>query len=182
MDRPRDILQNLLAGVLDVERYLIARVIKDRLRDTYATGFCDALKPRRDVNVIPKNIMRLGDYVADIHAHAESNAIVFRIADCKFLDAGLELYSSSNRFDRAGKLGQEPVSGVLDYTAAVFGDCWVDGLSQERSQSGMRCLFVVVHEPRIASHIGGQYRRQPALDPDWPLLRHGSQSCVQHTL
>ena len=40
----------------------------------------------------------------------------------------------------------------------------------------MRSLFVTVHEPRIASHVGGQYRRQPTLDPDWPLLHHGMQS------
>src|SRR6516162_6772507 len=37
----------------------------------------------------------------------------------------------------------------------------------------MGALFVVMHEPRVASHVGGQYRRQPALDPDWPLLHHG---------
>jgi hypothetical protein len=33
-----------------------------------------------------------------------------------------------------------------------------------------------VHEPRVASHVGSQYRRQPTLDPDWPLLHHGPQS------
>jgi hypothetical protein len=64
--------------------------------------------------------------------------------------------------------------------AAVFGDCRVDGLSQERRQFGMRSLFVIVHEPRVASHVGGQYRRQPALD--WPFLHHGPQTCLQHTL
>src|SRR5260370_16818314 len=39
----------------------------------------------------------------------------------------------------------------------------------------MRRLFVIVHEPRVASHVGGQYRRQPTLDPAWRLLRHGVQ-------
>jgi hypothetical protein len=33
-----------------------------------------------------------------------------------------------------------------------------------------------MHKSRIASHVGGQYRRQPAIDPDWPLLLHGPQS------
>jgi hypothetical protein len=72
--------------------------------------------------------MRLDDYVADIDAHTESNAPVFRIADCKVVDAGLELHGSSNRFDRARELRQEPVPGVLHDAAAVFGDCWVDGV------------------------------------------------------
>jgi hypothetical protein len=52
----------------------------------------------------------------------------------------------------------------------------VNGLRQERRQLGMRSLFVIVHEPRVASHVGCQYRRQPALDLDWPLLHHGPQS------
>ena len=38
----------------------------------------------------------------------------------------------------------------------------------------MRPLFVVVHQPGIASHVSGQYCRQPALNPDWPLFHHGT--------
>ena len=104
VDRSGDILQNLLAAFLDVESYLVARVIEDRLRDTYAAGFGDALKPRRDVNAVSKDVMGFDDDVADIEPHTEENAPVFRIADCKFLDAGLELHGSSDRFDRARKL------------------------------------------------------------------------------
>ena len=43
-------------------------------------------------------------------------------------------------------------------------------------------LFVTVHEPRIASHVRGQYCRQPTLDPEWPLLHHGRQSNPEHTV
>ena len=88
----------------------------------------------------------------------------------------LELHSSSDRFDRAWKLCQEPIAGVFHDAAAVFRDCGLDSVRQERCQFGMRRLFVVMHKSRIASHVGGQYRRQPALDPDWPLLHHGPQS------
>src|SRR6266478_2511601 len=38
----------------------------------------------------------------------------------------------------------------------------------------MRSFFVIVHEPRVASHVGGQYGRQPALDPGWSVLLHAS--------
>jgi hypothetical protein len=55
----------------------------------------------RDVDAVSKDVMGLDDYVADIDAHTESNAPVFNLTDCKFLGAGLELQSSSNRFDRA---------------------------------------------------------------------------------
>ena len=121
--------------------------------------------------------MRLDNYVADIDAHAESDAPVFRVTDCKFLDAGLKLHSSPNRFDRARKLRQEPVAGVLHDAATVFRNRRADSVRQERCQFGVRSLFVIVHEPRIASHVGGQYRRQPAFDPalaalaPWPAIQ-----------
>jgi hypothetical protein len=40
----------------------------------------------------------------------------------------------------------------------------------------------MVHEPRIASHVGSQYRRQPALDPDWSFFHHAMQSNPQRTV
>ena len=42
----------------------------------------------------------------------------------------------------------------------------------QRRQFGMGSLFVIVHKPRVTSHVGGQYCRQLALNPDWPLLHH----------
>jgi hypothetical protein len=116
--------------------------------------------------------MGLDDYVTDIDAHAESDAAVFPIADRKLLDARLELHSSPDRFDRARKLRQEPISGVLDNAAAVFGNCGSNSVREERCKFGMRSLFIIMHEPRIASHVGGHYRRQPSLDPEWSLLHH----------
>jgi hypothetical protein len=103
--------------------------------------------------------MRFDNDVADIDADAESNPSVFGIGDCKFFDAALELQSGPNCSDCAWKLCQEPVAGILDDAATVFGDRGSDTFREERCQFGMRGLFVMVHEPRIASHVGGQYRR-----------------------
>ena len=122
-DRAGDVFEVLLAQIGELNPDLASDLIVGRRRDADAAGFCDALKPRRDVDAVPKDVMGLDNYVADIDAHTESNAPVFRLTDCKFLDAGLELHSSSNRFDRARKLRQEPVAGVLHDAAAVFGDC-----------------------------------------------------------
>jgi hypothetical protein len=180
VDRPGDILQRLLARVLDVERHLIARVIEDCPRDTYAAGFGDRLKSRRNVNAVSKDVMGLDDYVADIDAHTESNAPVFRITDCKFMNAGLELHRSSNRLDSARKLRQEPVAGILHDAAAVLRNHGLDTAREERGQFGVRSLFVTVHQPRIASHVSGHYCRQPAFDPAWLVWHHGTQTFVPH--
>jgi hypothetical protein len=103
--------------------------------------------------------MRLGHYVANIDAHTESNAPVFHIASCKLMNAALELNSSANSLDRAREFRQEPVASVLHDAAAMLGDGRVDNLRQERSQFGVRSLFVVVHEPRVTRHVSGQDRR-----------------------
>jgi len=41
---------------------------------------------------------------------------------------------------------------------AMFRNWWGDSVRQERCQLGMRRFFVIMHEPRVASHVGGQYR------------------------
>jgi hypothetical protein len=120
--------------------------------------------------------MRLDNYVADVDAHAECNALVFRIADCKVVDAGLELHSSPNRFDCARKLRQESVPGVLDDTAAVVGNCRGDNVRQERRQLGMRSLLVMVHQSRVARYVSRNYGRQPASNPAWMRFGHGPRS------
>jgi len=52
----------------------------------------------------------------------------------------------------------------------------LDSVREKCPQFGVGSFFVMVHKPGIASHVGGQYRRQPTLDPEWPLLHHGMQS------
>ena len=91
--------------------------------------------------------MRLDNYVADIDAYVECNPPVLHIAGTNFVDVALELHGSANRFDRAWKLGQEPVAGSFDNAAAVFGYCRGHSIRQERCHFGMRSLFVIVHQP-----------------------------------
>ncbi|MFK4696992.1 hypothetical protein ABIF42_002586 [Bradyrhizobium diazoefficiens] len=125
-DRTGNVFEVLLAQIAELNPDLALDLIVGRRRDADAAGLCDALKPRRNIDAVPKNVMRFNNYVADIDAHTESNAPVFHITDCKFMNAGLELHRGSNRLDRARKLGQEPVPGVLHDVATVFSDCRLD--------------------------------------------------------
>src|SRR5262252_5815429 len=118
-------------------------MIVGRRRDADAARFCDALKPRRNIHAVAKDVMRLGNYVANIDAHTESNAPVLHIADCKLMNAALELHSSPNSLDRARKLRQESVPNVLHDAAAMLGNCWINGVRDERAQFGVRGLFVI---------------------------------------
>ena len=116
-DRKRDVFEVLLAQIGELNANLAPDVIVSGRRDADAPGFCDAFKPRRNIHPIPKDVVRLNNYVTDIDAHTESNAPVLHIAVSQVVDAGLELHSSSNGFDRARKLRQEPIASDFDIAA-----------------------------------------------------------------
>jgi hypothetical protein len=151
-------------------------------RDADAARVRNALKTRRNVHSVAKNVMRLNDDVSDIDANAKLKPRIFAVSDRDLIDTALELHRSPNRLDRAWKLRQEAIAGIAYNAAPVFSDCRMDSLRQQHALFGVGSFFVIVHEPRIASHIGGQYRRQPALDPDWPFLHHWAPANPMDTL
>jgi hypothetical protein len=46
-----------------------------------AARFCDALKPRRDVNAVSKDVMGLDYDVANIDANAKTKTPAYRLSD-----------------------------------------------------------------------------------------------------
>ena len=99
-----DVLEVLLAQIGELDPDLTTDVIVGRRRDADATGLCDAFKPRRNIDAVLKDVVRLHNHIADIDAHTESNTPVFQVAGCKFTNAVLELQGRPNRFDSAWKL------------------------------------------------------------------------------
>ena len=77
-DRLDDVFKVLLAQIDELSLDLASDGIVRRRRDTDTPGFCDALKPCRDVYAIAKDIMRLNNHVADIDANTEGDAPIFR--------------------------------------------------------------------------------------------------------
>jgi hypothetical protein len=71
----------LLAQIGELNANLAPDMVVSRRRDADAARFCDALKPRRNVYAVAKDVMRLDNDVADIDADTESKAFVFRVAN-----------------------------------------------------------------------------------------------------
>lgn len=89
--------------------------------DADAAGCCDTLKPRRDIDVIAKDIVRFDDYITNVDAHPKSDSPIFRLAGGKFADARLELHCSPNRFDGTRKFCQEPVARMRPPCSVIAG-------------------------------------------------------------
>ena len=155
----------MLAQIGEFDVNLAINLIMGRGGDANATRLGDPLKPGSDVDTVPENIVRLDDYIADIYAVPEDNSLVCCVSGREISNAILKMFGCSNRFDRARELGKKTVASVLDDAASVLRNGWLDNTRKKRRQTGMRSLFVIVHEPRIAGHVGNHNCRQPASSP-----------------
>ena len=79
-------------------------------------------------------------------------------------DAGLDRRSALDRIDHARELDQRAVANQLDDATVVGGDRGLDEVPAERLQASVGTRLVNRHESAVADHVGGQDRRQLALD------------------
>ena len=70
-DRLGDILELLLAPVLEGQIQLVADMLADRLRHGDAAGPGDAFEPRRDVDPVAEQVVALDDDIAEIDPDPE---------------------------------------------------------------------------------------------------------------
>src|SRR5262245_31757443 len=73
-----DVLEDLLAKISKIERDLATDVFASGSRDADATGLSDPLKPRRDVDAIPENVVSLIRMSPTINPDPEQHAAVCR--------------------------------------------------------------------------------------------------------
>jgi hypothetical protein len=69
----------------------------------------------------------------------------------------------------------DAVSSGLHEATTVFRHEGVGNLAVLTERAGGADL-IEAHEPRVACHVSGDYGRQPAYDPAWMCLSHGTQS------
>ena len=73
-DRPFDVLQMLLAGILEGDVQPVADMFAGGCRDADAARLGDVLQPRRHIDAVAKDVAVLDDDVAEIDADAELDA------------------------------------------------------------------------------------------------------------
>ena len=69
--RPGDVLDALLAHVLERVRQPVADLVAHRAGDADAAGLGQRLQPRRDIDAVAEDVVVLGDDVAEIDADAK---------------------------------------------------------------------------------------------------------------
>ena len=163
-DRPGDILDLMLAEVLEREVQLVAHLVAGRARDADAARRRQRFDARRHVNAVAVDVVAHDDDVADVDADAEHDAPVLRNVGVSRRHRALDFHGALHRLDHAGILDEQPVAHLLDDAAAVLRDRAIDQRFAVRLEARQRADLIDAHEPAIAHHIGGQDGGQPALD------------------
>src|SRR5262249_16819972 len=119
-----DVLDLLLAKVLEDKRQPVAHVIINSIRDEHAAGIGQSLDPRRDIDAVAINIVALDDDIAKIDPDPKLEPLVDRDTGIALGHAALHLNCAADRIDDTRKFRQYAVTGGLDDPAMVLDDFW----------------------------------------------------------
>ena len=155
--RPCDVLDAVLADVVEGVRKLVPDLVSDHSGDANSTGLGECLQPCRDIHTVAEDVVFFDDHIAQIDPNAEPDATL--LAHLRFAadHPALNLHSAAHGIHNTRKLRQKAVAGVLYGAASVLLDLRIDKLPQMRLEAFVRALLVRAHQPRIPRDIGGQY-------------------------
>jgi hypothetical protein len=161
---PCDVLELLVAQILERGVELAAHLPIGVVGDQHGAGIGDSLQAGRDVDAITEDVAVLDDDIADVHADAEFDAPVVGDVRIAFGHTHLHGNGATHGIDGAGELDQHAVAGGLDDTAGILGDLAVQELAAVLLQTRERTLLVFADEPAVASNIGREDGGQPPLN------------------
>jgi len=148
--RPRDVLDALLAHVLEGVREPVADMVANRARDADAARRRQPLQPRRDVDAVAINIAAIGDDVAEINPDAKAQTALLGQIQIAVGHCALNFAGTAHRVDDAGEFRQHAVAGGLDDPTVVLGDLRLDQFAQICLYAFVGASLIGTHQARIA--------------------------------
>src|SRR5262249_7625386 len=117
---PSDILDTLLAPILERVRQLVADLVSHHSRDAAAATLRQRLQPRRHVHAVDEDVVFLNDHVAEVDADTKPDAPLIGHLRLAVEHSALHIYSTAHGVDHARKFRQQAVAGVLYGAAPVL--------------------------------------------------------------
>ena len=164
MHRLGDVLDLLQAGVGEGGRDAVADMLAHRRRNADPAGLGQRLQPRRDIDAVAEQIPVAWTMTSPtMDADAEQHAAVGRKILVLLGDRALHGDRADETVDGARKLGEQRVAGGVGNAAAMLGQQRLDDRAA-RGQAAQRRILVGAHQPAVLGDVGGENRRQAALD------------------
>ena len=162
-NRPRDILELLLAQILegDVEPALHVLLHAARHADPARLGQC--LQPGRHVNSVAPHVAAVDDDVAEVDADPKLDALLRRRVGVALDHAALDFDGAADRVHDAREFHQHPVAGGAHDPTGILRDLGLDELAPMGFPLRERAFLVLADEPAVAGHVGRENGRKPSL-------------------
>src|SRR6516162_8591905 len=148
--RPRDILDLLLADVIEGVRESVADMVADGARDADPARRRERLHPGSDIYAVAEDVVLFYDHVAEIDADAEPDPALFGYVRLTVDHPALHLDRAPHDIHHARELGKKAVTGVLYDAATMLLDLRLDQLAEMGLEALVRSLL-----------IGGHKREEP---------------------
>src|SRR5205085_9741126 len=161
-DRMRDVLDQLLAEILEDQTAAMTQMILNAPRNADFAALDQPLEPSGYVDPISKDVIILDHHVADIDADPKAHPAIFRLVLIGSLESRLNLDRAANRVEHAGEFGEDAIAGGVRNPAPMLRDEFVNH-GAAGGQRGHCRFFVAVHQPAVALDIGGEDCSKPAF-------------------
>ena len=162
--RARDVLDPLLAEILEAAAELALEVVVGGAGDDDAAGLRQLLEARGDVHAIAVEIALVGHHVAEIDADAEADALVLGDLRLALRHAALGGDGAGDRIDHAAELAERAIAHELDDAALVLGDQRLDEGLAVGLEALERSRLVALDQARIADDVGRENGGEAAVD------------------
>jgi hypothetical protein len=100
------------------------------------------------------NVVAVDHHIAEIDPDAEGNALILGDFGIALDHRALQLDSTSDGIDDAGKFHQHAVASGFDDAAAELLDLRIDQLAAVRFEVFKGAFLVGPHQPRVAGDVG----------------------------
>ena len=161
----RDVLDRMLAQVLECHLGAIALRRLDGFRDRDAARLGQPFEPRGNVDAIAVNrAVALFHDVTEMHAHAKAHFPVLWNCAGRSREFALDQQRRAGRACRALENGEHRIPSHVDHPSLVrFNGFPEYGARPVERRYGR--AFIDGHQPRIARHVGGQDGRKALPQP-----------------
>ena len=157
--RPDDVLDLLLASIVQRQPYLALEVVIGGAGDQYAAGFAKLLETGGDIDAVAEQVCAVHHDVAEIDSHPEHDAALSRAARLHRGDLLLGCDRTVDCVDDGTELCNGAVAHQLDDAAMVFDKQRLDHLGAQFPDRAQGARLVLLDESGITNDVGSENRR-----------------------
>ena len=163
-DRPVNIFDGNVAGVLETDVDSIANAFVDDRGNANAAGLGQRLEPRGNVDTVAVDVVALNDHITEIDSDPQHDLRLAQDFIRRRVVRALHRKGTIHGIDHAAKFDDGATADQLDNAAVIGGDRRIENSLPVLLEGRQRARFVGPHQPRITDHVGRKDSHELTVD------------------